>query len=232
LSELCVKFLDGRLFVGTIPGIPELRAPEHDLMVEGAKGRLLPGIDTMTDGAALHEDDRVVAVFPRHRRRQAKHVSGLGLPSDGFEAHGGQVMTFIDDDMAVISHQIGDNPLPHQALHESDIDVAARLLFPAVDNTKLVRRDVQKRLETRQPLIEKLPTMDKDQRIPAPHGYHLGGDDGLAESRGCCEHPDFMIKKACRRFILLRRQLTEKPCPDRPSLLAFVAQFGSMSAAI
>src|SRR5208283_3668312 len=163
-------------------------------VVEGAKGRLLPGIDTMKNGAALHKDYRVVAVFPCHRRRQAEHESGLGLPSDGFEAHSGKVMTFIDDDMAVISHQIGDDPLPHQALHESDINVAARLLFPAVDNANLVRRDVQKRLETRQPLIEKLPTMDKDQRIPVPHGYHFGGDDGLAECRGCRKYPSFMIK--------------------------------------
>ena len=91
-------------------------------MVEGPSRCLLLGIDAMTDRAALHEDDRVVAVLPRHRRRQAEHVSGLGLPRDGFEAHGGEVMAFVDDNMAVIGDQIGDDTLPNQALHKGDID--------------------------------------------------------------------------------------------------------------
>src|SRR5260221_9184855 len=78
LSEPCIKFLDGRLFIGTVPGKPKLRAAENDLMVEGPSGRLLLGIDTMTDRTRLHEDNRVVAILPRHRRGQAEDVSGLG----------------------------------------------------------------------------------------------------------------------------------------------------------
>ena len=65
----------------------------------------------MTDRTALHEDDRVMAVLPRHRRGQPQHVAGLGRPRDGFEAHGGEVMAFIDDDMAVIGDQIGHDAL-------------------------------------------------------------------------------------------------------------------------
>ena len=122
LSKLCIKFLDCRLFIWIVSRKPKFGAPENDLMVEGPSRRLLPGIDPMTDRAALHEDDRVVAVLSRHRRRQAEHVSGLGLPRDGFEAHGGEVMAFIDDDMAVVRDQIGDDALPNQALHEGDID--------------------------------------------------------------------------------------------------------------
>src|SRR5665213_298535 len=76
LSEPCIKFLDGRLFIGTVPGKPKLRAPENDHMLEGPSGRLLLGIDAMTDRTALHEDNWVVAILPRHRRGQAKEVSG------------------------------------------------------------------------------------------------------------------------------------------------------------
>src|SRR5208282_4027246 len=70
LSEACIKFLDGRLFIGTAPREPELRAPENDLVIEGPSGGLLFGIDAMADRAALHEDNRVMAILPRHRRRQ------------------------------------------------------------------------------------------------------------------------------------------------------------------
>src|SRR5882724_3869650 len=64
LSELRIKFLDGRFFIRIAPGKPELRAPENHLMVEGPSRCLLPGIDAMTNRTALHEDDRVVAIFP------------------------------------------------------------------------------------------------------------------------------------------------------------------------
>jgi hypothetical protein len=47
----------------------------------------------------------------------------LGLPRDGFEAHGGQVMAFVVD-MPVVGNQIGDGSLSDQALRESDIDEA------------------------------------------------------------------------------------------------------------
>src|ERR1700674_2591592 len=38
LSKLCIKFLDGRLFIGPVPGKPELCAAEDNLMVEGPSG--------------------------------------------------------------------------------------------------------------------------------------------------------------------------------------------------
>ena len=95
-----------------------------------------------------------------------------------------------------------------------------------MDNADLVGWDVQKDLETRHPLIEKLPAMDKNQRVPIPRRDHLRGDDGLAECRGRREHPGVVLEKLRGGFILFRRQLTEKPCSDRLSLLAFVAQFG------
>jgi hypothetical protein len=40
---------------------------------------LLLCVNAMTDLAALHEDNRVVAILPRHRRRQAEHVLSPGL---------------------------------------------------------------------------------------------------------------------------------------------------------
>jgi hypothetical protein len=68
--------------------------------------------------------------------------------------------------------------------------------------------------------------MDEDQGIPIPRGNHLRRNDGLAECGCRCEHPGFITEKGCDSSILFRRQLTEKPCPDRPSLLAFIPQLG------
>ena len=124
----------------------------------------------------------------------------LACPRDGFEAHGGEVMAFIDDDMAVIGDQIGDDALPNQALHEGDIDDSGRLLLSAMDDAEPVRRDVQKCLQPRHPLIEKLPAMDEDQGIPIPCSDHFRGDDGLAECRGRRKHPGFMLEKSCGGF--------------------------------
>ena len=107
LCEPGIEFLDGGLFVRIAQIKPELRMPKDDLVVKGAGSRLRPRIDAMTHRAALHENDRVVTVLARHRRRQTKHVTGFRLPSDRFEAHRGDMMAFINDNMPVIGHQIG-----------------------------------------------------------------------------------------------------------------------------
>jgi hypothetical protein len=125
-------------------------------VVERSGRGLLAGIDPMTDWTALHEDDRVMAVFPCHRRGQPQHVAGLGGPRDGLKAHGGEVVAFIDDDMAVIGDQIRHDASPNQALHKGDIDDSSRLPLPAMDDPDAIRRDVQKRLEPCHPLFEEL----------------------------------------------------------------------------
>ena len=60
-------------------------------------------------------------------------------------------MAFIDDKMAVVSDQIGDDTLPNQALHQGDINDSGRLLLPAMDDPEATRRDVEKRLEVGRP---------------------------------------------------------------------------------
>jgi hypothetical protein len=87
-----------------------------------------------------------------------------------------------------------------------------------MDNAEFVRSDIEEGLETRHPLIEELPAMDEDQCVPIPRRDHFRGNDGLAACRGRCEHPRFMREKGRGSFILFRRQLTEKLCPEGPPL--------------
>ena len=106
-------------------------------------------------------------------------------------------MAFIDDNMAVIGDQIGHDAPPNQALHKGDIDDAGRLLLSAMDHAEAVRRDVQKRLQPRDPLLEKLPAMDKNQGVPFPCSDHFRRNNGLAECRGRRKHPGFVLEKSC-----------------------------------
>ena len=82
----------------------------------------------MTDLAALYEDDRVVAIFPRHRRRQAEHVSSPCLPLDGLETHGGQVMAFVDDDMPIVGDQLFSKILAAEEDHVEFIQTQLDLI--------------------------------------------------------------------------------------------------------
>src|SRR4029079_10152536 len=121
-----------------------LSTSENDLVFERSARRLLPGIDAITLRAALQEDDRVMAVVPRHCRGEPQHVVGLCCPRDRFKAHGREVMALIDNNMAVIGDQIRDNAPSNQALHEGDIDDSGWPPLPAMDDSKAARRDVQK----------------------------------------------------------------------------------------
>src|ERR1700722_670734 len=135
-------------------------------------------------------------------------------------------MAFVYDDMPIVGDQIGDNTVMDQALHERDIDSPGRFLPPTVDDTDLVRGDVEKGLKARHPLVEKLTAMDKDQRAPAPCRDHAGGDNGLAERRGRREDSDFVPEKVCGRRVLFIRQVAQEPSLNWQARLTFIARLG------
>src|SRR5271165_2732763 len=135
-------------------------------------------------------------------------------------------MAFIDNNMAVIGDEIRHNAPPNQTLHKRNVDDARRFLLPAIDDPEFVRRDIQKRLESRYPLLEKLPAVDENQGGPSPRGDHICGNNGLSKRRGRREYPGFVLQKGGGRLTLFSRQFAEKPCLKGPSLLAFVSQLG------
>ena len=58
----------------------------YNMVLDAALGRLGARIDAVTYRAALHEDDRVVAVLARDCRRQAENMPGLGATGGELEA--------------------------------------------------------------------------------------------------------------------------------------------------
>jgi hypothetical protein len=136
------------------------------------------------------------------------------------------VMAFVHNDVPIVGHQIDDDAVVDQALHKRDIDGASRLLPPAMDDTDFVWWNVEKSLKARHPLVEKLPAVDKDQRVPTPRRDHVRGNDGFAKRGGRREDAGFVPEKVRGRLLLLGRQLAQEPRPNRPSQLAFVTRFG------
>ena len=133
-------------------------------------------------------------------------------------------MAFVDDDMAVFGDHIRHDAFPHEALHQSNIDVSSGFPLSAMDDANLLRRNIKKDSQASDPLIEKLPTMDKDQGVSAARGDQFGGHDGLAKSRRCGEHPCLVSKKCCGSLVLIWRQLTNEAGVERRAVHAFVMQ--------
>ena len=65
----------------------------------------------MAHGAALHEDDRMVAVLARDGGGQPRDESRLRPADDLLEALGGQMVAFVHDEMAVFATQSLTTPL-------------------------------------------------------------------------------------------------------------------------
>ena len=70
-------------------------------MLDAALGGLRSGIDAVAYRAALHEDDGMVAILARDRRRQTQNVPGLGATGRELEADGRQVMALVDDEVTI-----------------------------------------------------------------------------------------------------------------------------------
>ena len=92
-------------------GRPVLRA-----MNDSSTGRLDAGVNAVTNGTELHEDNRVVAILARHGRRQAEHIAGLSSAGYKLKARRGQVMAFVNDKMTIVRDEIRDFALPHETL--------------------------------------------------------------------------------------------------------------------
>ena len=150
-------------------------------MRERTCGRLCPGIDPMTNRSALHEDDRMVAIFAGDGRGQARDELRLRPADDLLETLSGQVVAFVDDEMSVVSDQVTHDVLSHQALDDRHVQRAGRLLAPAADSADGLGRQPQKRRQSLDPLFLQLPAMHENERIDAALGDQPCGDDGLSK---------------------------------------------------
>src|SRR6266852_4672074 len=97
-------------------------------MRERLRSGLLPGIDAVPDGPALHHNYGVVTVFSRLRSRQPRYVPRPDLPEHSLEAHCRNVVALVDQDVPVIGDQIPDLTFGAEALKHAYVDSAFALV--------------------------------------------------------------------------------------------------------
>jgi hypothetical protein len=86
-------------------------------MHKGMCSCLLLGIDPISNGSALHENDRMMTVFSSDGGRETGDESGLGPADDLLETGRGEMVAFVHDEMSIISDQIVSGAFSRQALY-------------------------------------------------------------------------------------------------------------------
>ena len=206
-----IKRLELDPFVGTCVAAGLKRGwADDDRVFERSCRRLRLGIDSMPHGTALHEDDWMMTVLARHRRGQAQDESRLRPTDDLFEAVRRQMVAFIDDHLPVIADAIVHDIFTDEALNDRHIEQPGRLVAAAANAADRLGREVEKRRQTLDPLVQELAPMHEHQRIDAALGDQPGSDDCLAECRRGGQHTSFVLQHRLGRELLLGSELALK----------------------
>lgn len=128
-------------------------------MRERSRERLRLGVHAMPNRATLHHDDGVMTVLALRRGGQPDDVARLHLPQHLLEAHRREVVTFIDDDVAVVGHEVVHDLLAVQTLDDVDIDDPGATSASTTDLVNTLDGQIQKCSEPFAPLIQKLAAM-------------------------------------------------------------------------
>ena len=171
----------------------------------------------MPNATALHQDDRMMAVFAKWRGRQLRAHNAL-LPAEHLlETERGKVMAFIDNDLSISAHA-SSTPLAVQTLKNRNINRASRLRRPA-PICPIPSTEVQENRKTLATDREAASDAPKSACLSfAPH--HPGGNHGLSEGRSPTALP-YHDEKHRRRLVLIGPQLAMKSNlqrrPGKPS---------------
>ncbi len=90
LDELFIQIMElhAHVRICDLPLAESCWTDKHG-MLERAGGCLFAGVHTMPDGTALHENDRMMAVFPRNGCRKSDDKSSLKSAGDLLKAMSG-----------------------------------------------------------------------------------------------------------------------------------------------
>ena len=127
-------------------------------MIERSRGSLDARVHAVAHRPALHGDNRMMPILAGHSRRQPHHEPRLCLSHDRLEGLRRQMVTLVDDDVAVVGDQVIDDVLLDEALYEGYIKQTCRSLAAAGHTADRLRRNAQERRKSLDPLIEELPS--------------------------------------------------------------------------
>ena len=119
--------------------------------------------DRMSDGPALHCDDRMVSVASAESGGKARHVARRDGLQDPLGRHGGDVVALVDDHVTVVGQQFLQRIAPRQALDHRHVEQAGWFLAASTDRAERVRIDVKELRQAFLPLLKQGLAVDEDQ---------------------------------------------------------------------
>ena len=166
---------------------PEFGVAGSDLVLEGRRFRHCPGAHAEAHGPTLHVNDRMVPVLSRRRGGQTDDILGLHLPHHLFEREGGYVVTFIDDHLTVLTHEVLHFVFSVQALDDGDVYAARPIHLATADMPDRFGRQIQEHPKALLPLIEQLLPVNHDQSVDLALRDQPRCNGGLPERRRSAE---------------------------------------------
>ena len=143
-----------------------------------------------------------MAISATRRGGQAEDVTGPDLAQDALEGYCRHMVAFVHDHVAVPGHDIIHAIASDEALHHGDVQPAVGLVLAGSNLADLSRLQVQKRRELRDPLFQKLGTVDHHQGIAATTGHDVGANHGLSGSRRRHEDPEIVLHECLDGLLL------------------------------
>jgi hypothetical protein len=168
----------------------------------------------------------MVSVFPRRRGGQTDNIFGLHLPHHLFERESGYVVAFVDDHLAVLSHEVLHFVFRYRLwMTATSTQPVRSILPPPMCPIDLAGRS-KNMPKPLLPLIEQLLPVNDDQSVDLAFRDQPRRNGGFPERRGSAEDT-FVVSGDLRDgFLLERPKLTLELRFDRRARVPFVPNFG------
>ena len=164
----------------------------------------------------------MVAISATRGRRKTDNMPGFHLAHDSLERHGRNVVTLIDDDMAVGGDNVIDLVLANETLDHGNIQATIWFALSTTDLTNILGLEVQKECELSNPLFEELGAVNKNKRVSPPPRNQICADNGFTRARWGDEHADIVVRHGLDDLLLDCGQLTVEVDFDLVPVEAFV----------
>src|SRR6185295_8486684 len=132
------------------------------------------------------------------------------------------MVAFIDNHLAVLGDAVVHDILADEALNDRHIEQPGRLVAATANPANRLRREVEKRRQTLDPLVQELAPMHEHQRINPALGDQPGSDDCLAERRRGGQDTSIVLQNRLCRELLLCSKLALKGGMQRVSAQTLV----------
>ena len=120
------------------------------------------------------------------------------------------MVTFIDDQIAVLSHAIIHQSFVNEALHERDIQRPGQFFTSTAQSPDCFRRQIEEGGQAFDPLFEELLAVNQNQGINTALRNQPGCNHGFPKRRRCGQNPDIFSQQRVSGHLLVGAQCAGK----------------------